>query len=282
MWGAEESLVEQMRRKHKIRVLIDAYAVLRRHTGKDFPFRYNGSSADREADADRWQAWLRETRPEREKARPFDVRDPRYAARARDMVHDLGTEKVAYQLIAKAVFRLAGVYALPYLQEALEADNRVAQRHAAAVIGDIGRIEAVPMLRAALALEDRDARAQVIDALRKVRDTKTTTVDDQVQDRDAEVRAAAARYLGATGDEGHRAVLRGALEKETHAATRTAMLCALFRLGDANVAAELLEVFVGGEQHDRQAAEAALGPLEASALDPREQRAAAAKRWQPK
>jgi HEAT repeat protein len=202
------------------------------------------------------------------------------------MIHNLGTESVSNQLIAKAVLRLANVHALPYLQEALEADNRIAQRHAAAVIGDIGRAEAVPMLRAALALEDRDARAQVIDALRKVGDKTTTTVDDQIHDRDAEVRAAAARYLGATGDEGNRAVLRSALEQEKHTATSNEMLCAMLRLGDKRVAPQVLERFVTGEQLDRQAAEAALNEtgtrLEASALDPREKRAAAAERWQQK
>ena len=62
LFAVEESLVDQLRRRDRIRVGIDANAVLRRTTGIDLPFRYNGSFRDREADAAAWEAALRETR----------------------------------------------------------------------------------------------------------------------------------------------------------------------------------------------------------------------------
>ena len=288
LWGAEEELVEQLRRRHRIRVLIDAYAVLRRHTRKDLRFRYNGSYADRLADADAWLAWLRETRWERERKRPFDASNRHFQRRTRDMVHDLGTASVNNQLIAKKVLRRIGIHAIRYLAEALASDNPVGQRHASFVLGEIGRIEAAPVLRAALGLMDRDARAQVIDALRKLGDRQAhDRIANQLGDKDPEVRASAADYLGALGGPADMAGLNRALSTERAEATRTALLCALVRLGDSDADTKLLEVFRDGEQLDRKAAKDALDvvgeePLDAVALDTPERRAAAAKRWQRK
>ena len=288
LFGAEEELVEQLRRRHRIRVLIDAYAVLRRHTRKDLPFRYNGSYKDRLADADAWLSWLRATRGEREQKRPFDASNRRFQRRTREMVHDLGTPSVNNQLIAKKVLRRIGIHAIPFLAEALESDNPVGQRHASFVLGEIGRIEAAPVLRAALGLADRDARAQVIDALRKLGDRYAhDRIANQLFDRDPEVRASAADYLGALGGPADIAALNRALSPERADATRTALLCALTRLGDRDADKQLLRVFRDGEQLDREAARGALDavgaePLHAVALDRPEKRAAAAKRWRRK
>lgn len=259
LWEAEEELVEQMRRRAYVRVLIDAHACLRRHTGLDLPFRYNGSYADRNADADAWIDKLRATREAREQRRPFDATDPRFRTRCDDMIAWLGGTSVNYRYIAEKVVVRLGPYALPFLREALESDNPVAQREAALVMGRIGRREAAPALRAALKLADADARATAIDALRKLGDTAAAPlVQARLGDADAEVRAAAASFLGALGGTVDRAALEKTLANETSPGTVTSILCALLRLGDGSVTPRLGEIFVEGEQPDRVAAHAAL------------------------
>ncbi|MHC4548124.1 MAG: HEAT repeat domain-containing protein [Planctomycetota bacterium] len=283
LWTAEEELIEQMRRRHYVRVLIDAHAVLRRHTGLALPFRYNGSYADREADAAAWLRRLRETRAERERRRPFDAADPRFRKRFQDMMDWLGGQSVNYRYIAHKVVLRVGRHAVPALTRALASNNPIAQRQAALMLGRIGDRSAAPPLRAALALADADARAEAIDALRKLEDTGAReVVRERLGDADAEVRAAAAHFLGRLGAAADVAPLRQALEQERSPATITALLCALLRRGDRTVVPRLLEIFVHGEQHDREAAQkcleqAAGRPAPADAGAPEDRRSAAAR-----
>lgn len=196
----EEDLVEQMRRRHRIRVLIDAYAVLRRHTGHDLPFRYNGSYDDRNADADRWLEWLRKTRPERRAQHPFDAKDPRFIRRCEEVVADLGKESVNNQLIARKVMSRLGYYAVPFLARVLEGDNRMAQRLAALLLGQIGESTGAPALRRALDLEDATTRRNAVQALHRLGDRQATAkVRDLLSDRDAGVRSAAQEFLSEVG-----------------------------------------------------------------------------------
>jgi len=259
LWDVEEDLVEQMRRHDFVRVLIDAYAVLRRHTGLDLPFRYNGSYADREMDADAWLARLRETRAEREQRHPFDDTNPHFKERCGLLMHWLGGVKVNDRYVAeKALLRL-GRHAIPFLVAELQGENPSGQREAALMLGRIGRPEAAPALRAALTLRDADARAAVVAALTSIRDADArAAVLRCLQDEDGEVRANAARYLEALGGADARPALAAALAKEDAPGTATAMACALFRLGDAAQVDRLLQIFMRGEQLDREAARDAL------------------------
>jgi len=286
LWTAEEELCNRMRRKDKVRVLIDAHAILRRHTGLALPYRYNGSYEDRLAQAEAWRAALRKTRSEREAARPFDASDPVFRRECRRVVAWLGGKAVNDRLIAHKVLELVGRHAQPFLEEALAGDRAVLQRQAAYMMGRIGHAGAAPALRRAVALEDADARAEALDALRKVGDSASAGLAvERLGDEDPEVRAAAARYLGAFGGEEHRAVLRASAKDEGLPAAAAAMWIALLRLGDEGAALQpVLECFVEGEQIEREAAQEALEEwageeLSAGARAPAEERRAAVAAW---
>ena len=282
LWTAEEELLEQMARRHYVRVLIDAHAVLRRRTGLKLPFRYNGSYADRAKDAAAWRKKLRETRADRRGAHPLDVSNARFQRRLANMMDWLGGQAVNDRYIARKVVECVGGYALPALRKELRSDNPSAQRQAALMMGRIGNPRAAPALRDALKLADADARSEAIDALVKLGDgAARPAVLGLLRDPDAEVRASAAEYLGWLRAPKDRNALRAALEKERSPATETRLLAALLRLGDLSVAPRLIEIFVRGEQHDREHAQGALEEVAqkkagASATDPvaRRQKAA--------
>ncbi|MHC4956232.1 MAG: HEAT repeat domain-containing protein [Planctomycetota bacterium] len=282
LWTAEEDLVEQMRRKHRVRVLIDAYALLRRETGFDLPFHYNGSYEDRLRQAEAWRTKLRATRAEREAQRGFVASNETFIRDCRRVVEWLGGRSVNNRLIARKVLDRVGRYAQPYLEEALESDRPVAQRQAAYMMGRIGHRGAAAALRKATDLKDADARAEAIDGLRLVGDADSLAlVLPRLTDSDPEVRAASARYLGSCGGAPERTALSDAVGAETRPAARAAMLMALLRLGDATVLDRVLGIFVNGEQLEREAAETALEEtsgraLAAGAREPLEQRRAAA------
>ncbi|HEX5136823.1 MAG TPA: HEAT repeat domain-containing protein [Planctomycetota bacterium] len=281
VWTIEDELVAQLRRHDMVRVLIDAYAVLRRRTGIDLPFRYNGSYADREADADAWAKRLKETRAERVREHPFDARNPRFRARCADMIAWLGGMSVNDRYIAEKVFARLGPPAVPQLAEAVLSGAPSLQREAALALGRIGDPAAAPALREALALADPKARARALEALRAVGDADAIPLAAKhLGDPDAEVRANAARLLGGTGDKGHVDRLRAALAKEAAPATIVQLACALSRLGDPAQVSRLLSILVEGEQLDRQAAYDELSRLEpgwkADPLAPKEDRAKAA------
>jgi HEAT repeat protein len=281
VWTAEDELVAQLRRRDKVRVLIDAYAVLRRHTGIDLPFRYNGGLPDREADAAAWEKRLKETRAGRMRAHPFDSSNPRFRARLADMIAWLGGQAVNERYVAEKVLVRLGPPAVPFLADALLKGTPSAQREAALVLGRIGDPAAAPALRQALGLADGKARARALDALRLIGDKDALpAAAARLADADPEVRANAATLLGELGDASHRDGLRAALARETAPATTTQLLCALLRLGDTEQTPRLLAVFLDGEQLDRQAAYEGLHRLEpgwqADPLAPREERAGAA------
>ncbi|MHC4819038.1 MAG: HEAT repeat domain-containing protein, partial [Planctomycetota bacterium] len=258
-WTAEEELLEQLRRRHYVRVLIDAHAVLRRRTGLALPFRYNGSYADREDDALAWQSKLRETRAERLREKPFEASNERFQRRLADMMDWLGGQAVNYRYIARKVIERVGGYALPALREALASTNPSAQRQAALMMGRIGDPRAAPALRGALKLADADARSEAIDALRKLGDAEARpAVLGLLRDPDAEVRASAAQYLGRLGKPEDVGALQGALEAEGSPATRTRLWAALLRQRHLAAVPRLIEAFVTGEQHDREHAQEAL------------------------
>ncbi|MHC4164801.1 MAG: HEAT repeat domain-containing protein [Planctomycetota bacterium] len=283
LWTAEEELLEQMTRRNKVRVLIDAHAVLRRRTGLKLPFRYNGSYRDREKDVEAWRSKLRETQAERRRARPLDVSNERFQRRLADMMDWLGGQAVNERYIARKVVERVGGYALPALRGALKSANPSAQRQAALMMGRIGDPRAAPALRDALKLEDADARSEAIDALAKLADAEARpAVLALLADPDAEVRASAAQYLGRLGKPEDRDALRAALEKERSPATEARLAAALLRLGVRSVVPRLIEIFVGGEQHDREHAQVALEEVAgkqaaASATDPQPHREEAAK-----
>jgi len=259
VWEAEEDLLEQMGRRHRIRVLIDAHAVLRRRTGLALPFRYNGSYADRDADIAAWRERLRATRARRYEQRRLDVDDPTYRARLRVVLSWLEGRRVNERYIAEKVLARLGPYAVDPLVGELRSDNPIARRQAALMLGRIGDRRAVPGLVGALDSKDADARARALEALRKLEGrTAVSRAVTLLRDEDGEVRAEAARFLGALGGEEHAGPLRRTLREETLPATRTAILSALLRLGDGSVRPELERIAREGEQHERQEARAAL------------------------
>ncbi len=273
VWNAEEELVKQLRRRDRIRVLIDAYAVLRRRTGLSLPFRYNGSYADRGADADRWSAMLRATRDERIARAPFRSDTPRFKRRCEEVVAWLGGRSVNQRYIAYKILPILGSATTPFLVAELRSNNPIGQRQAAIVLGRIGDPAAASALRSALAYADDDARAEAVRALLLVGDREARPlVRARLADADAEVRGFAARYLGTLGTDEDRPLLAAALARERAPSTVAEMLCALLRRGDRSVAGRLREVFRSGEQLDREAALAALEEVAgkksgASALD---------------
>ena len=281
-WTAEEELIEQMTRRHRIRVLIDAHAVLRRRTGLALPFRYNGSYADRESDAAAWRKRLRETRAERRRKRPFEASNERFQRRLAEMMDWLGGQAVNFRYIARKVVERVGGHALPPLREALESTHPSAQRQAALMMGRIGDPRAAPALRDALKLEDADARSEAIDALVELGDAKARpAVLALLADWDAEVRASAAQYLGRLGKPEDGGALKAALEKERSPATRTRLWAALLRLGHLSAVPWLISSYLSGEQHDREHAQEALEEVAgkkagASATDPLPRRQKAA------
>jgi len=258
IYGAEEDLVRQLRRHDRIRVLIDAHAVLRRHTGIDLPFRYNGSYTAKNADADAWQERLRATRAERRARNPFPADNPRFRERCAEVVGWLGAKSVNNRLIAHKVLEMCGPPAVPQLIDALRSDNPVSQRQAAYVLGRIGDPAAGPPLVEALAHRDAEARADAVSALRALgwRDAAPRILE-LLKDSDAEVRASAATYLGALGIPDALGPVEAALEKEQLPGTATSMAAAAFRLGGP-WAPRLIGIFETGEQIDRAVALAAL------------------------
>ncbi len=259
LWNAEEELVKQLRRRDRIRVLIDAYAVLRRRTGLDLPFRYNGSYADRAADADRWAEALRATRAERVARKPFRADTPRFRRRCGAVVAWLGERSVNQRYIAYKILPILGTATTPFLVAELRSENPIGQRQAAIVLGRIGDPAAAPDLRAAASYADDDARAEAVRALLLVGDRGALAlVRERLADADPEVRGFAARYLGALGSAEDRARLGEALARERAPSTVAEMLCALLRRGDRSVARRLCDVYRTGEQLDREAALAAL------------------------
>jgi HEAT repeat protein len=284
LWTVEDELVAQLRRHDMVRVLIDAYAVLRRRTGIDLPYRYNAGYADREAEADAWAKRLKETRPERMRARPFDTANARFRARIADMLEWLGGKAVNERYIAEKVFARLGPPAVPFLAEAMLEGAPSLQREAAFMLGRIGDPAAAPSLRKALALADPKARARALDALRLVGDREAVPLAvDRLRDGDPEVRGCAAKLVGELGDGSRRGALDAALAKETAPGATVHLACALSRLGDAAQVPRLLRIFVDGEQLDRQAAYDELHRLEpswvADPLAPPEERAAQAERF---
>jgi len=100
-------------------------------------------------------------------------------------------------------------------------------------------------------------------------------------DEDPEVRAAAAHYLGNSGQRDAIVPLRAALTAEQRPNARAAMLIALLVLGEQDAIDRVLEVFVAGAQLERETAARELErvtgrKLGAAALDPEEKRRAAA------
>jgi len=259
LFAAEEDLVEQMRRKHRVRILLDAYAVLRRETGFDLPYDYNGSYADRLRQAEAWRDRLRRTRGDRETARPFDEKNEDFIRDCTRVVAWLAGKSMNNRLIAHKVLDRVGRYALPHLEVALRSDRGVAQRQAAYMMGRIGHPSAAPALLKALDSKDDDARAEALDALRLVGHFESShLVVPRLEDKDPEVRAAAARYLGQFGGEAAKTALGEAIETEERPAARAAMWIARLRLRDDAATAPVLEIFVSGEQIEREAAQAAL------------------------
>ena len=249
----EDELIEQLRRRHRIRVLIDAYAVLRRQTGLDLPYRYNGSYEDKLSQANGWQETLRSTRAERYAKRPFDAGHPRFRAKCAEVVGWLGGQSVTHRLMAHKILERVGPYAVPFLVEQLPSTNPIAQRQAAYMLGRLGAKDAAPALRKTLTVADADARAEAVAALAKLGDRDAAAqVQPLLADKDPEVRAAVANFLGALGSDA--AALREAAEKEQAPAARTAMYAAALRLGDQGAAESLIAIFIDGEQHDREAA----------------------------
>jgi len=259
LWDVEEDLVEQLERHDYVRTLIDAAAVLRRRTGLRLPFHYNASYADRAKEAEAWRRALRATREKRFASRPFAAADPRFRARCAEMMVWLKGRSVNHRFIARAVVRRLGRYAVPFLLAELASADRVAERQAALLLGEIGYPGTAAGLRKAIILKDADARAEVVRALRKLGDRKSSgAVRALLHDRDAEVRAEAGRFLGRLGGAKDRAALKAALAAERAPGTRAAFLCALLRIGErGEVPAELVRVFLDGEQPDREAALAA-------------------------
>ena len=228
----EDDLVGQLRRRHRIRVLIDAHAVLRRRTEKDLPFRYNGSYGDRNKDADRWQAWLTKTRGERAKQRPFDATNAVFRRRFQEVIDDLGTEVMNNLLIARKVVLRVGEYAVPFLLASLRSDNETAQREGALMLGRIGSGKAIAGLREAVKLDNAAARVNAIDALRRIGDADAGPIAiARLKDMDAGVRAAAARFLGAHGKRSALPDLREAFKKERLPGTRAAIAAAIKAIG---------------------------------------------------
>ncbi|MEM8885237.1 MAG: HEAT repeat domain-containing protein [Planctomycetota bacterium] len=278
IWGAEEELCNQLKRKDKIRVFVDAHAILRRHTGLDIPYEYNASYADRERQAEAWRAQLRATRAEREKARPFDGSSEIFKEECRRVVAWLGGWRVNDRLIAYKALVIIGRYAVPFLEEGLASDNRVMRRQAVHMLGRIGHPDGTPALRKALDLEDADARAEAVDGLWKVNDADSVPrVVQLLGDADAEVRAASARYLGRQGGDAGKAALRARLESESRPAVKAWIWMALLRLGEKDALDPVLRAFVESEQVERIAAKEVVElsqgrPLDATGLDEKAER----------
>jgi len=259
LYEAEESLVQQLRRKHRIRVSIDANAVLRRRIGVDLEFRYNGSYRAREEDAAAWEKRLRATRSERFEKNPFDENNAGFQKDLDEMLSWLRGTSVRHRLMSGKVLRLLGPVAVKPLENELKRDNPIARRHAAKVLGWIGDARAANALIALLGDSDPDARAAAIDALRAIgHQPAAEPVRKKLNDPDPEARAAAARFLGAMGASTDVKTLRHRLSRETHSATRTAIVCALLRRGARDEAETAAAIFQNGELLDRRAIQAAL------------------------
>ena len=118
--------------------------------------------------------------------------------------------------------------AYEFLIRALQSDNPTWQREAALMLGRFGAKDAVAELRAAIKLDNARARVNVLDALRLIGDADAGSIAiARLLDKDAGVRAAAARFLGAHGGPEALAPLRVALKKERLRDTRAAMAAAV-------------------------------------------------------
>lgn len=283
LWTAEEELCNLLRRKDRVRVLIDAYAVLRRYSGATLPFFCNGSYAERLQQAEALRAELRQTRSERRAKRPFDASNADFQKDCRRVVAWLGGKAMNERFIAHKVLDVVGPYAIPFLREALATKNRASQRQALYMMGRIGSLEAAKDLRGALELKDPDARAEAIDALVKIGDADAP-VGACLRDPDPEVRAAAARYVALHPAKGSVDALRASVAKETRPAVVAALWIALLRLDQSDALQPVLRVYVEGEQIERELAQAALEDstgrkLTARATDSKEHRRRAAEKF---
>ncbi len=197
----EESLVAQLRRKDRIRVGIDAHAALRRSTGLDLPFRYNGSFRTREADADGWLEELRKTREQRRAANPFHAKNAEFRKDMERMLSWLRGTSVRSQLTSKNVLRYLGPVAVPFLIEELSGEGAIGRRHSAWVLGRLKDVRAAEPLMKLLADEDDESRAQGVDALRRLHHKAAAKhVRKLLDDPDPKVRAQAVLFLVQTGE----------------------------------------------------------------------------------
>ena len=272
VWYAEEDLIDQMKRRAWVRVLIDAHAVLRRETGLTLPFDYNGSYERRDRQAEAWRKELRKTRPLRYANRALDTNAPYFRKRLEDILAWLRGRSVNNRYIAERVLLRLDRYAVPALLAELDLDQPIAQRQAALMLGRIGDPSVCEKLRTAVGhWSDPDAIARGLEALRALRDAGAPRLGRvMLKHDDAEVRAQAAALLGTLRDKDSRAALEGALGRERLPATATKLRCALLLVGDTSMVEPLLKAFVEADQPSREAAYAALTEHagKAPAVDP--------------
>jgi len=253
LWDAEESLLEQLGRRHRVRVAIDAAATLRRRTGLNLPFRYNGSYAQRDADAAAWATKLRSTRADRRRRRPFDAGNPRFQSRLSEVVGWLRGASINDRYIAEKALLLIGAPAVPALARLLEEPSPQGQREAALVLGRIGDPSVAPALQKALALPDAKARARAVEALRQIGAREALAdVRARLADEDDEVRAQAARFLGRLGGAEDVRPLREAIARERIDGARLWMGAALLlrRAGSADEARGWAESILSRREDD--------------------------------
>ncbi len=289
LFRLEDELVDQLKRRSYVRVLIDAHAVLRRETGLTLPYHYNGSYAVRDGQAEAWRKALRSSRAARYAARPFAQDNVRFQARLGDMLAWLRGRLVNDRYIAEKVLLRLGPYAVQPLVAELKRDHNIAQRQAALMLGRLGDARAGPALCETIQqTRDSDARARCLEALRALDYADAIPLARAaLQDSDAEVRAQAAALLGHHRDEASADALRTALAAERLPETATLLRCAIFRVGDYSVVTDLVKAYVEGDQPAREAAFEALrgigkSPLQAGPLDPIEDRRASAAKFSTK
>jgi HEAT repeat protein len=210
--GAMEPVLEVMAGNYRTRLLRDTVRALRELSdGEDFGYEPDAPKDMRLAAAERARAWWAEARDGIGIEPKAD--DPGWEAfrgHVAERIAGLGAFKFLHQLRNKKALIIVAEPALPQLVEALAADDLHVRMGAAEVLRGAGLREAGPALAARLAVEENPAaRSKLVWALERCgrRDAAGSAPDEvreavrtALEDRELEVRIAAARTLGVVGD----------------------------------------------------------------------------------
>jgi HEAT repeat protein len=252
--GALGPLIGTLGKAFRTRMHRDCLRALRELSdGEEFGYHADSSESERVAAADRIRKWWFEHRDGIDIApRADDPGWPEFRKAVAEKIEKLGTFKFLYQLRAKMALVVVADAVRPELEAALGHEGLHVRMGAAEVIRDAGLRAAAPALAERLAVEENPAAVtKLLSALRvctrpnpdgsrawdeEAAERIREHIRARMNDRQLEIRIAAAHALGVVGEESDVVRLKQARADARNAAEtfRVASAGALLRLGDAS------------------------------------------------